>query len=333
MWKLFASSPSPPSGTRHPPPATSPRWKGQAGSEEMLSPQWIVIVVLTLPQIFMAFILNIGIVLADGKSRRQGPKWNPSDLIHLIIGLVNIILQCSLTGQGVAFAFFLPVFLLREVYLPPIFLTSSLIYCSYWLSAWLCVFYCISITNLPHPVFARLKKTFNQSMYLSMVASFLVTLPTIWTLEINVMKESLGNGSRDSAMVSATFSFSYAFLQAANILGCCLPFLVALVSIVVTVSSLLKHMWKVKRNNSGFGGSKFRAHISAIKTMILFLILFIFFFIDVNLFFMMGINTNNLVTIAAWVIFISFPLAESIIIIQASAKLRRFLFGKILNGN
>lgn len=298
---------------------------------------WIVILALTLPQVLMAFILNIGVVLADSKSWRQGQKFNPSDLIHLIIGLVNIILQSSLTGQGIVFMFFLPVFLLREIYLPAIFLTISLIYCSYWLSAWLCVFYCTSITNLPHPVFARIKKTFlsylPHLLLLSMVASSLITLPTIWTVEIKVIKQSLGNGSCDSATISATFSFSYTFLQTANVLGCCLPFFLTLVSIVVTVSSLLKHMWKVKQNNSGFGGSKFRAHINAIKTMILFLMLFILFFIDVNMFFMMGINTDKPVSIAAWVIFISFPLAESIIIIQASAKLRKFLFGKILIGN
>ncbi|XP_040211658.1 taste receptor type 2 member 4-like [Rana temporaria] len=303
----------------------------------MLSPEWIVIIVFTLLETLMAFILNIGIVLADSKSWRQGQKWNPSDLIHLIIGLVNIVLQSSLTGQGIVFVFFLPAFVLKEVYLPAIFLTMSLIYCSYWLSAWLCVYYCISITNLPHQVFVWLKKTFSSYLphllLLSMVASILITLPTIWTVEVKVIKESLGNGSHDSATISAAFSFSFAYIQTANVLGCFLPFLLILVSIVVTVSSLLKHMWKVKQNDSGFGGSKFRAHINAIKTMILFLILFIIFFIDVNVFFMMGINTNNPVTIAAWVIFISFPLAESIIIIQASAKLRKFLFGKILNGN
>ncbi|KAM5152757.1 taste receptor type 2 member 40-like [Mantella aurantiaca] len=297
-----------------------------------MSPDWIAITVLTLLGSLMAFILNISIILAN--SWRQGQKWNHSDLIHLIMGLVNIIFQCSLTGQCVVFVFFLQVLLLREVYRPATYITMSLMYCSYWLSAWLCIYYCISITNLSHRVFAQVKKTFSiylpHLLLLSMVVSFIITLPIIWTVRV-MINQSLGNGSYDSAVTSASFSFNFPYIQAANFLGCCFPFLLTLISVGVTVSSLLKHMWKVKQHDSGFDGSKFRAHIHAISTMILFLTLFIIFYVDESLFFMMDLSTKGPMTVTGWIIFTSFPLAESIIIIQASAKLRRFLFGKILN--
>lgn len=300
----------------------------------MLSPEWIVILVLSLLGSLMSFIFNIGIVLADSKSWRQGKKFNHSDLIHLIMGVVNIIMQCSLTGQGIIYLFCLPALLHKEVYSFNVILNMTLTYYSYWLSAGLCVHYCISITNLSHRVFVWLKKTFLVSLphllFLSMVASFIITIPAVWNFELKIIKQSLGNGSCDSD-INASFSFGLAYIQTARFLGCCIPFLLILISIVVTVSSLLKHMWKMKKNDSSFGGSKFGAHINAIRTMILFLALFIVFYIDVNLFYLTDLNFKGPLTIVGWIIFMSFPLVESIIIIQASAKLKKFLFGKFFD--
>ncbi|XP_069591791.1 taste receptor type 2 member 143-like [Ranitomeya imitator] len=209
----------------------------------------------------------------------------------------------------------------------------TLTYFSYWLTAWLCIYYCVTISNFSHPFFIWSKR--NISMYLphllllSAAGCFFINLPAIWTITMQVSLQNPPNSSLDPKFISGFIHFQPFYLQTATFLGCCVPFLLILVSIIVTNSSLLRHLWKIKQKESGLSQTKHQAHINAIRTMWLFLTISIVFCISELLLFSKSRNLEDPYTALSELIFISFPTAESLVITFANPKLRRQIMGMV----
>ncbi|XP_040296122.1 taste receptor type 2 member 40-like [Bufo bufo] len=295
---------------------------------------WILLVIFCILDSGVAFILNMCILVSGARIMRRGQKLNPPDLIQLVIGVVNIALQCLLVYQGLISIFFISLMFVRKFYAPFIVSTLTLIYFTYWLTAWLCIYYCVTITNFNHPVFVWSKR--NISVYLphllllSAAGCFFITLPTIWTTSVTISLLSPVNSTRDTIFISGTFNFQPFQLQTASFMGCCLPFLLILVSIILTVSSLLRHVRKMRQKDSGLSQAKDKAHIKAIRTMFQFLFISIIFYINEILFFSMSFNPEDPRIAVCWMIFMSFPAAESLIIVFANPKLRETFVVKFL---
>ncbi|KAM4024031.1 taste receptor type 2 member 9-like [Anomaloglossus baeobatrachus] len=294
----------------------------------------ILLIILGILDSGTTFLLNVCILVVGAESLKTGQKMNPPDLIYLLIAVVNIALQCLLSFQGLLSIYFITLLFIREVHIPTIVCTLSLLYLTYWLTAWLCIYYCVTISNFNHPFFLWSKK--NISMYLphllllSAAGCFFISLPAIWMASVEVTLQSAVNGTIDPVFISGTFNLDPFYIQTAPLIGCCAPFLLILVSVMLTNSSLIRHVRRMRQKDSGLSQTKDQAHINAVKTMWRFLIISIIFYINIMLFFSMNPNPEDPHTFVCWLIFMTFPTAESLIMLISNPKLRRQIAVKVL---
>ncbi|XP_056392714.1 taste receptor type 2 member 143-like [Hyla sarda] len=288
---------------------------------------WILLVIFGILDSVAAYILNMCILAASIQNLKTGERLNPPDLIHLVIGAVNIVFQCLLVSQGILTVFFTYLMFIREIFVPAMVSTLTLMYFIYWLTAWLCIYYCVTIPNFNHPLFVWSKRKI--SMYLprllliTAAGCFFISLPTIWIVNVNITQQSAGNSTCDPTVISGTFSFQPSYIQTASFIGCFLPFLLILVSNLMTGSSLLGHICKMRQNDSGLSQAKDQAHINAIRTIFRFISMSIIFYINAVLFFSVSINPEDPQIIVHWLIFMSFPTSQSLNIIYSNPKLRK----------
>ncbi|XP_063788994.1 taste receptor type 2 member 40-like [Pseudophryne corroboree] len=270
----------------------------------------------------------------DIKSIRNDKRLNPPHLIHLLRGLVNILLQSSLTVQGSLYVICVPVLFIREVYIPLFIINLTMTYCSFWLTAWLCAYYCTTITNFRYGLCVWLQRIRSSSLLLLLLltagGTFLIGLLFIWNVTLENEIKGSENSTLGTSFISETFNVNPLYSLIATCLGCCLPFILILYSIILTVSSLMRHVCNMKQSDSGFTCPKLQAHLNAIRTVTLILIVFVTFCIAEIV-----LSTATFSTIPdgkiliSWSIVMSYPAAESIIAIQASSKLRKMIVEKV----
>ncbi|XP_063789031.1 taste receptor type 2 member 40-like [Pseudophryne corroboree] len=300
----------------------------------MPSPKWIVLLPIVFLGSFISIILNSYIVIMDVKSIKHGQKLNPSHLIHLLRGLVNIPLQCSLTAQGLLYVICASVLSIKEVYLPLIIIQLTMTYCSFWLTAWLCAYYCTTITNFRYGLCVWLQRISSSSLLLLLLltagGTFLMGLLCIWNVTFEAEVKGSENSTVGTSFISGTFIANPLYSVIATCLGCGLPFILVLYSIILTVYSLMRHVYNMKQSDSGFTRPKLQAHINAIRTVTLILIVFVTFCIAEIVLSTAKFSTipdDKLLT--SWSIVMFYPAAESIIAIQASSKLRKMIVEKV----
>ncbi|XP_063789033.1 taste receptor type 2 member 40-like [Pseudophryne corroboree] len=294
----------------------------------MTSPTFIVLLSIAFLESGIAITLNMYIIIMDAKNIRNDTRLNPSDLIHLLRGLVNILLQCSLTVQGTLYVICVPLLFIKEVYFPITIITLTTTYCSFWLTAWLCAYYCTTITNFRYGLCVWLQRISSSSLLLLLLltagGTFLIGLLCIWNIKIEAEVKGSENSTVGTSFISGTFNVNPLYSLITTCLGCGLPFILILYSIILTVSSLLRHVCNMKQSDSGFTRPKLQAHLNAIRTVTLILIVFVTFCIaEIVLSTAKFSSPPNEKLVICWVIVMSYPTAESIIDIQASSKLRK----------
>lgn len=295
----------------------------------MLSVFWTFALIGLLLGTGISVTLNTGIIIAAAKSLKNGRKVSPPDALHLVMGLVNLLLQGGMTVQGLLFVLYVSAMFIKEVYFPITALVFTLIYFSSWLNVWLSSYYCTSISNFPHQPFLWFRKTMSTSLWplllLSAAGSFAIGVSSIWALNADIETNSLDNRTGGSSFVKGTFYFSPFYVNIATILGCFVPFSLTFLSILLTFCSLTRHVKKLKKNYSGFTR---QAHNNAIRRMCRMFTLSAVFCISQLMFFPSrpGSSPDALVTIS-WSLILVYPTADAIVIIQASSKIQK-IFGE-----
>ncbi|XP_077305931.1 taste receptor type 2 member 2-like [Lithobates pipiens] len=275
----------------------------------------------------LALSLNSCIVLLNGKSLYNGAKKNPSAVIQLIMGLINITMRGLLFTQFTAL--FFPNFRFEGIYHVAIFFLPFQMYFSSWLISWLCAYYCIRIVHFTHQVFIWVRRTLSSwlpwGLVLSGVGSVALCIGNIWTVK---MTPGYYNSTLLDTTYMETIPLSLTFTAICLFLGVCLPFIISSVSLLTTAVSLFRHIWNIKHQDSGFSPAQVQVHVNAIRTMILLLLLDVLFYIAVmtvnNI-----LNNTNPMSIACWIGVIVFPTLEAAIIIQSSSVLRKMVLGRL----
>ncbi|XP_069841126.1 taste receptor type 2 member 2-like [Dendropsophus ebraccatus] len=275
----------------------------------------------------ISITLNIFIVMVAAKSMKNGRKVFPPDVIHLVMGLVNLLLQCCLSVQSFLFVLYISAMFVREFYIPMTVFILTLTYFSSWLNALLSSYYFATITNFTHQLFLWFRKMISTSLWLllslSALDSFIVAVSSIWALNVEIETDSLDNCTGGNSFIKGMLSFHPSYVLVGAILGSFLPFALTLLSILLTFASLIKHVNKIRQKNSGFTR---QAHINAIRRMFLLLTICSIFCICQLMLLpsRVGSSYSSLVTISQ-ILMIIFPIADAIVIIQASSKMQQTL--------
>ncbi|KAM5152754.1 taste receptor type 2 member 40-like [Mantella aurantiaca] len=304
----------------------------------MLAPKFISILISALLGLGLVIPSNTCIVIVYLESLRKKEKLSPSDVIFLAKGIVNILLQCFMTLQAISYVFLLKILFIRQLFS---FMSSSVYfftYCNFWLTAWLSAYYCTSITNLSYGIFIWIKgivsNYLNHVLVLTSLGICIMSVPGIWNLNAEIIIQASENGSEFSVI---KLYYNYYYFVPANILGYILPSCLSLLCLVLTFSFLVKHVWRVKNNDSGSTRPNLQAHVTALRTIFFLLFICTFFLMSqVIMAFPISLELFPLLPIVSWNLRLLTPLAEAAIISQASNKLKKIMrilctrcFGKI----
>lgn len=243
-------------------------------------------------------------------------KHHPGVSILFSTAVTNVLLQCSITLDGFLYVFDGYVMVVHEVYVMDFTVLYFLIELSFWHATWLSIYYCLKLLNLPNHFFFQLKRGFSSSVPLLLVGSaiglLLINVPFLWTVQITMLPNGTGY----------EFGMVYPYTIFNMIFGCCFPFLITLTSIVLSISSLLSHIWKVKSNEINFRRPQLKAHIGAVRTMVTRLVLDLVLFLVSAALLSSQLSLGIVVDTACWVYIMLYSTFQSINFILGNPKLK-----------
>ncbi|XP_073490735.1 taste receptor type 2 member 9-like [Aquarana catesbeiana] len=282
----------------------------------------ISLLVSSVLGLVLAIPSNTCIVMGNLDIIRKKGKVSPTDVIFLAKGIVNILLQCVLSLQGMFIVLCPAVFYVTELIGFMNISVCFLTYYNYWLTFWLSAYYCTTITNLSYGFFIWIKRIvsnfLSQLLFLTALGMFIVSVPSFLLAHAESI-QSFENGTEASVNTLNDFFF---YLVPADTLGANLPFCLTLLCLVLTFSFLLRHVWRVKNNDSGSTHPNLQAHVTALRTIFFFLLMFAISCISQTVTFY---NENISLVIASWDLQLLSPSIEAVIIFQANNKLRRII--------
>ncbi|ELW47545.1 taste receptor type 2 member 134 [Tupaia chinensis] len=202
----------------------------------------------------------------------------------------------------------------------------------FWLTAWLAVFYCVKISSFSHPVFVWLKwrisrmvpKLLQGSLALSVLSLISSITTNTMFAEITASQDSQGNNTL--AVTLRTFHQHYFLSHMVVVVS--IPFLLFLVSTLLLMFSLRRHLGQMRNRKPGPCDPSTQAHTTALKSLTFFLISYTSYFL------FLIISTLRLAIYNHWhwvweaVTYTGLSL-HSTILVLSSPKLRKALKGRL----
>ncbi|KAM5152745.1 taste receptor type 2 member 39-like [Mantella aurantiaca] len=296
-----------------------------------MSPYFFYILIPVVLGLGLAIPPNTYIVIVYLESLRKKEKLSPSDVIFMAKGIVNILLQISFAVQGVIFL--LPhEFYLNIINLEYFSTISSyfLTYYSLWLTAWLSALYYTSITNLSYGIIwmkGIVSNFLTQALLLTALEIFLVSFLTIWAFNKENDVMSSDNSTMEASVTYVNYYITFSYYIPVTFLGCVLPFSLSLLCLVLTFSFLVRHVWRVKNNDSGSTRPNLQAHVTALGTIFFLLLIYTFFCMSQFLVFTLKFSKSiDAIYKVSWTFRLLSPFAEAVVTFQSRNKLKRRRF-------
>ena len=198
---------------------------------------------------------------------------------------------------------------------------------TFWLTAWLAVFYCMKIAFFSHPAFLWLKWRVSCSVPRMLLGSLLLSgVSTVaFTAEhagqLRPARRSHGNDT----LADRWQSSSWYFFLARVVLLWSVPFLLFLASTLLLMFSLQRHLGQMRDRSAGLRDASTQAHTMALKSLAFFLVFHTSYFL-----FLIVVIRNSVASQNRWrwaweaVTYTGMCLHSSILV-QSSPKLRKAL--------
>ncbi|NXL12891.1 T2R40 protein, partial [Setophaga kirtlandii] len=204
-------------------------------------------------------------------------------------------------------------------------------YSNLWVSACLCVFYCIKIANFRNSFFIFLKVKIDRMVPWLLLGSEILALAM--SIVIYDMNETLQRNNitpscqenfwevtirKDKHLFSSSLLSGLAFV---------LPFLAVIFSAVFLLFSLWRH--KRTMQTSSTKDLSMDAHIRAMKSVLSFLVMYSINFVCLVLTIVYATKKENIITLLLYIYVFAFPGVHSLILVFSNPKLGKALL-KIL---
>ncbi|OCT64606.1 hypothetical protein XELAEV_18045705mg [Xenopus laevis] len=267
-------------------------------------------------------ILNSSIVAVHLSHWKKRVILGECDQIILIKGFTNVLLQCFLTFSGTINAFQLyghfdnNYFLVAYIFF---FFLSSL---WFWLTAWLAICYCLRLVNISQQFFISLKKRISsgitQLLLGTAVILGMINFPVFWTFNLKAQQ----NTSITISVNYFIFEEDIKYLSFNAAFGFCLLTLLNSLCIGLSLMSLLRHVQRMKQNNSQSCTGKIKTHARACMTIFLLMALNLFCFVTVFIFVISEFSSGTLWDTFFWSVIMASPSGQAIILFFGNSKLR-----------
>ncbi|XP_010641901.1 taste receptor type 2 member 13-like [Fukomys damarensis] len=195
---------------------------------------------------------------------------------------------------------------------------------SLWLATILSIFYLLKIASFSRPIFLYLKWRVKKMIVMILLATLVFLFLNL--IQINTHIEDWKHGRKrnltwnstvsDSAKVSQLIIFNMTMFSL-------MPFVLALISFLLLIFSLWKHLQKMQLNSKGHRDPRTKAHINALKIIISFLLLYTTYFLSLLMSWVSQMPQSDLIHALSLAIGLLYPSSHSFILILGNSKLRQ----------
>ncbi|KAG9463748.1 hypothetical protein GDO78_021190 [Eleutherodactylus coqui] len=216
-------------------------------------------------------------------------KWKTHRSLQTIYKILGCLsLSRCLHLLSILFFYIIVVFY-PWVLLGNIFATAAkveimfLYYTNLWFATILCVFYCVKITSYNNSLWIFLKMKISTVIYWFLLASLLFSVSSSFPFGFNMVN------LEPESLINSTIEYTTIYNNGTVIkhqkrlliflIGSCPPFLIFCVTICLLLHSLWMHTRRMRSSGSNFRCPNLESHFSAVKSMSLFLVLQMIYFI------------------------------------------------------
>ncbi|XP_004845985.1 taste receptor type 2 member 13-like [Heterocephalus glaber] len=195
---------------------------------------------------------------------------------------------------------------------------------SLWLATILSIFYLLKIASFSRPIFLYLKWRVKKVILMILLGNLVFLFLNL--IQINTHIEDWKCGRERNLTWNSTLSDSATLSQLIifNMTMFSLtPFILALISFLLLIFSLWKHLQKMQLNSKGHRDPSTGAHINALKIVISFLLLYTSYFLSLLMSYVSQMPQSDLVHALCLAIGLIYPSSHSLILILGNSKLRQ----------
>ncbi|NXS09197.1 TA2R9 protein, partial [Neodrepanis coruscans] len=282
----------------------------------------IAVAIITL-EMFAGMWINVFLVSVLCMTWVKRKTLNSNEKILLLLGFSRFCYFCISWIY-----YFLSIIYPKYLYFHPIFqlvvsIQSWLHYSDLWVSASLCVFYCIKIANFRNSLFIYLKVKIDRIVPWLLLGSELSSL-IISILVYNDIDKALCKNFNDTCqgcIWKSSIRREEQLFPIFFIVG--FVFVSSFMAVIFSALLLLFSLWKHKRNmqTNSMKDLSMDAHIRAMKSILSFLIIYSINFIVLILMLIYAVMSPNHVKFPIYVVLYSFPGFHSLILIFSNPKL------------
>ncbi|NXK37730.1 T2R40 protein, partial [Piprites chloris] len=206
---------------------------------------------------------------------------------------------------------------------------SLLNYSNIWVSAVLCVFYCIKIANFRNSFFIYLKVKIDKMVPWLLLGSVLFSLVigiTVYDVTDKALCKKL-NFTCQGCIWKASIRIEEHFLTIFFITG--FGFVTSFMAVTFSTLLLLFSLWRHKRNmrTNSMKDLSMDAHIKAMKCILSFLVMYSMNFVFLTLTLIYSSRRQNYVNLLISIFLCAFPGFHSVILIFSNPKLEKKMLG------
>ncbi|XP_056347569.1 taste receptor type 2 member 40-like [Oenanthe melanoleuca] len=292
----------------------------------MLPPLLIISICIVAVEVVVGLIGNGFIATINIINWIKSKKISSADTILIFLSTSRFILQVTVL-MHIHSLYFADVFKWAAVYKDFGAVWMFVNHSSLWFSTWLCVLYCVKIINFTHWLLLQIKRRIAGMvpwlLLGSLVISSVTSLPLLWITPSTYLCSSTGNCRENSTAHITVWDNSYLYLLLLYFVGCFIPLVLSVVTSALLITSLWKHRKAMQCYTDTFRDSVIDVHLTAIKSIISFLILYLFSFVAQILLILSTSQSKDVVKVAvSLVVAGAYPSMHSIILIIVNSKLK-----------
>ncbi|NXI32743.1 T2R40 protein, partial [Sterrhoptilus dennistouni] len=251
--------------------------------------------------------------------------WSPYDMIMISLSSSRFILHSWTTLDFFMSIFYEPSYYKENMYVVSKVIFTFLNYSSLWFGGWLSVFYCIKVASFTQSFFIRLKQRIARlvpwMLLTSWLCSITAAIPFAWD-DYGVQENFTAPSSNtNSSAMRTTRKDNLGALILSNA-GIVMPLIMSVVSSILLIQSLWIHTRRMQNNASGFRDPSLEAHISAIKSVCSFLILYIIYFVCVLVILFNAFSPLSNGELICIVLMAACPTGHTLVLIWSNPKFR-----------
>ncbi|KAM6382196.1 taste receptor type 2 member 40-like [Alca torda] len=292
----------------------------------MLPPVLIISISIVAMEVVLGVIGNGFITAVNIINWTKSKKISSADMILIFLSTSRFVLQMTIL-MHIHSLYFADEFKLASVYKAFGAVWMFVNHASLWFSTWLYVLYCVKIINVTQWLLLQIKLRIAGMVPWLLLGSLVISsgtsLPLLWITPSTYLCSSTGNCRENSTAHTTDWDSSHLYLLLLYFVGCVFPLVLSVVTSALLITSLWKHTKKMQYYVGTFRDPLTDVHLTAIKSIISFLILYLSSFVAQILLILSTSQSKDVVKVAVSLAVVgAYPSIHSIILIIVNSKLK-----------